>query len=167
MLYEESPISSSEVVSTEEPIQEPIETEEPSRSVYDGSISDSYLRQLSSYYNMHSRLGTPYCITRPSQYVYQLVYGTSSDGINFTDAVIVRLTVGTYNQNSVISVTNGATISVDVTGSTAYVYSSNPQFLPSSYISDSPRLISFGVFALVALFALSCLVRFIWSLLKR
>lgn len=167
MLYEESPILTPEAVFTEEPTQEPIEIEEPSRSVYDGSISDSYLRQLSAYYNMHARLGTPYCITRPSQYVYQLVYGTSSDGINFTDAHIIRITVGTYNQNSTISVTNGATISVDVSGSTAYVYSSNPQYLPSSYISDSPRLISFGIFALVALFALSCLVRFIWSLIKR
>ena len=147
MLYESSPIETEEPIYTEEPIS----TEEPSRSVYDGSISDSTLRQLSAYYNMHARYNTPYTITRPSQYVYQLVYGNSTDGVYYTDATIVRITIGTYNTNSTVSVTNGATITVDTTGSTAYVYSSYPTFLPSSYITDSPKLISIGVFALVGL----------------
>lgn len=157
MLYEAEPIYTAE----------PIETEEPSRSVYDGSISDSYLRQLSAYYNMHAKYGTPYTITRPSQYVYQLVYGSSSDGIHYEDATVFRITTGAYNTLSTVSVTNGATLTVDTTGSTAYVYSSYPTYLPSSYITDSPKLISIGVFALVALVSLSLIVRFIWSLLRR
>ena len=159
----------SPVRETEIPVftEEPMETEEPTRAVYDGSISDSYLRSLSGYYNLHAKLGTPYVISRPSQYVYQLVYGDSSDGSHFTDATIVRLTVGNYGTNSTISVTSSNSVTVDVSGSTAYVYSSVPAFLPSSYINDSPRILSFAVFGLLGLFAVSCLVRFIWSLLKR
>lgn len=141
--------------------------EDDTRAVYDGSISDSILRGLSSYYNCHARPNTPYTITRLSQYVYQLVYGTTSDCIHFTDATIVTYTVGTYNNNTTIRVSDGATITVDTTGSTAYVYSSSPVFLPSSYIVDSPRLLTSSVFWLLVVVVLSTTVRFIWSLLRR
>lgn len=150
---------------TSEPLFQ--EEEEPGRSVYDGSISDSILRSLSGYYNSHSKPGTPYCITRPSQYVYQLVYGSSSDGVHFTDATVATYSLGNYSALSTFRVSDGQTLTVDVTGSTAYVYSSSAQFLPSPYITDSPRIGTAAIVWLLFAFTLVSLVRFIWSLLRR
>lgn len=109
------------------------------RSVYDGSISDSILRNLSAYYNSHAKIGDSYIITRPSQYSYRLIFGKSSDGINYTDATIVDYTYTStqYNQHPTVTVTNGSTISADVQGYSGYIYSSSARFLPSSYVDNS------------------------------
>lgn len=106
------------------------------RAIYDGSISDSILRQFSAYYNEHAKIGDSYIITRLSQYKYRLIFGKSDNGVSYTDATIVDLeyTSQQYSTHPTVTVSTGNTISADVQGYSGYIYSSAPQYFPSSYV---------------------------------
>lgn len=111
-------------------------SEEPSRAVYDGDISDSILAKLSQYYNEYGS-DKPYCIYRADQYNYYLVFGDYSDGV-FTQARVVRYQLsGNYYNTAYLTVSTVSSIRPDLSGSTGYIYSSaSDSFLPSRYISS-------------------------------
>lgn len=150
---------------TEEPVltEVPISMEDPAdRSVYDSDVSDSYLAKLSAYYTQHAKLNTPYIILRPSQYVYMLVYGDTSNYRQFTDATVVQITLtGSYYNTSTVSVSSGVSYTVDPTGSTAFIYSSGADFLPSRYISFEGRSSSIFVYGILVILLFAVLSRFL------
>lgn len=113
-----------------------VNSEEPTRAVYDGDISDSILAKLSQYYNEYGG-DKPYCIYRTDQYNYYLVFGDYDNGV-FSEARVVRYQLsGNYYNTAVVTVSTVSSIRPDLSGSTGYVYSSaSDSFLPSRYISS-------------------------------
>lgn len=149
-------------VVTPEVTQDPVE-----RAVYEGDVSDGYLAKLSSYYNTHAKVNTPYVICRPSQYRYLLVYGDTNDYQRFTNATVVEIELtGTYYDNSVVEVTNGVSYTVDTTGNTAFVYSSSDDFLPSRYISSDIKTTPVFLYLLFCCVFVYALYKFIYKLVK-
>lgn len=151
-----------------EPVVTPEASEDPvERAVYEGDVSDAYLAKLSSYYNSHAKVNTPYVICRPSQYRYLLVYGDTNDYQRFTNATVVEIELtGSYYNNSVVEVTNGVTYNVDTTGNTAFVYSSSDDFLPSRYISSDIKTTPVFLYLLFCIVFIYALYKFIYKIVK-
>lgn len=140
-------------------------TPDPERAVYDGDVSDAYLAKLSSYYNAHAKMNTPYIILRPSQYRYILVYGDTSNYRNFTNATVCEIEVASvYNGTSYFTVTEDVSYIVDPTGNTAFVYSSSSDFIPSRYITTEDRALPAFVFVIMLCMLFSLLYKFILRL---
>lgn len=113
------------------------EPTEPSRAVYDSDISDSILAKLSAYYREHADGDADYAIFRSGQYQYYLVFGDYSSG-TFSDSTLVSYTIeysGYQTTGARVYVSTG-TYTPDLSGSTGYVYSSVPGYLPSRYIEQ-------------------------------
>lgn len=138
-------------------------TPDPERAVYDSDVGDTYLAKLSSYYNQHAKVNTPYIILRPSQYTYLLVYGNTSNYRNWTNATVCEIEIfGSYNSTSTFTVTEGVSYTVDPTGNTAFIYSSSADFLPSRYITTDTRFSTFFVFGVLVVLLFSVLFKFIY-----
>lgn len=125
-------VAPSDPVSTETILQ----SEDPERAVYDGDISDSILAKLSAYYNEHG--SGDYCIYRPSQYSYILLYGSYSNG-SYTGTRVTYTLSGNYYSSASLSVSGISNFQPDLSGSTGYIYSNADQFLPSRYIDGHSR----------------------------
>lgn len=163
------PIEEPSAVPTEAaPVVTPEVTQDPvDRAVYEGDVSDTYLAKLSSYYNSHAKVNTPYVICRPSQYRYLLVYGDTNDYQRFSNATVVEIELtGSYYTNSVVEVTDGVTYTVDTTGNTAFVYSSSSDFLPSRYINSDVKTTPVFLYLLFVLVFVYTLYKFIFKLVK-
>lgn len=151
MEYEDNP--------TLEPVDETPAPTPELRALYDGDISSSILEKLSSYYTEHSDPleKEDYFIVRQSQYDYLLYYGEISSSGAIADATIVRyyaVNTGSYAATYRLSVSEATSGSVDLSGPSAYIYSSYDQYLPSPYIVTGKNSVSMGLWVSV----MSCVV---------
>lgn len=151
MEYEDNP--------TTEPVDETPAPTAELRALYDGDISSSILEKLSSYYTEHSdpMEKENYFIVRQSQYDYILYYGDISSSGAISDAHVVRyyaVNTGSYAATYRLSVSEATSGSVDLSGPSAYIYSSYEQYLPSPYIVTGKHSVSMGLWVSV----MSCVI---------
>ena len=172
--YSEDP-SHSELVEptpegTEDPLGEDHEEEGDLRSVYDGSISDSILAAFGVYFNDHAGPTARYFIWRESQYVYRMVYGSTTNYVSWTNAQEVVYTANS-SYNGVPSFQKGRSGSItlsssDVGSSSAYVYSSLDTHLPNRYVASDRFMPVLSTILLVTALAY-CIYRFVSHALFR
>lgn len=145
--YTEDPSSTELVYPSPEGSQALVEQDSESeevRSVYDGSISDSILSALGSYFNVHAAPYDRYFIWRDTQSTYRLVFGGTSDYVTWTAAQEVIYTAAS-GYNTVPTFTKGRSgsfslSSSDVSNTSAYIYSSLDTHIPNRYV-DTNRFI--------------------------
>lgn len=146
--FTEDPSSTELVYSTPEgspaALEQDPQSEEGIKSVYDGSISDSILSALGSYFNLHSAPYDRYFIWRDTQSTYRLVFGGTSDYVSWHSAHEVIYTAAS-GYNTVPTFTQGRSgsfslSSSDVSNTSAYIYSSLDTHLPNRYV-DSNRFV--------------------------
>lgn len=155
---------------TADPLEQDPEQEEDLRSVYDGSISDSILSGFGAYFNDHAGPAARYFIWRESQYVYRMVYGSTSDYISWSNAQEVIYTASS-GYNGVPSFQKGRSGSItlsssDVGSSSAYVYSSLDTHLPNRYVGSDRFMPVLSTILLVTALAY-CIYRFVSHALFR
>lgn len=159
--FTEDPASTELVHVTPEGSQAPLESDpesdEEMRSVYDGSISDSVLSSLGSYFNLHAAPYDKYFIWRDTQSTYRLVFGATSDYVSWTGAQeVIYTTASGYNTFPTFSKGRSGSFSLssaDVSNNSAYIYSSLDTHLPDRYVDTNRFLPVLAVMLLVTALA--------------
>lgn len=155
---------------SEDPLAEDNEEEGDLRSIYEGSISDTILSGFGTYFNEHAAPYARYFIWRESQYVYRMVYGSTSDYVSWSNAQEVVYTANSaYNGVPTFQKGRSGSITLsssDVGSSSAYVYSSLDTHLPNRYVESDRFLPLLSTILLVTALAY-CIYRFVSHALFR
>lgn len=130
--------------------------EDVEKAVYDGDINTSIQSKFSAYINAHYPTDD-YVLYRTSQYMYRCLIG-SWDGSKMNDCTIIEYNTYNYNDRSTWTVTQSSAVTPDLSGDTAFVYSSVPAYPALSGVAEyrCTRTISIASIALCA-----CLVGFL------